>query len=676
MTASGVRVGVDVGGTFTDLVAWDTAGRMSSLKVPTTPANPAGGVLNGLAAVARTVGHCASLAHGTTLVTNAIVERRVGAVGLVTTRGFRDVLEIGRMNRPHLYRIDLPAKPEPLVPRRLRAEVGERVGPDGSVLAPLDLAEMPRMIERFQREGVESVAVCLLHSYANPAHEQALRLALAPHFPYVSVSSEINAEFREYERTCTTVLNAAVMPLAARYVDDLVARLDATTGAVPLHLLHSAGGMMSVDAARARPLTMAMSGPAAGVAAAAHLARALALPRALAFDMGGTTTDVCLIADGVPETARQRKLGDYPVRLPAVAVESIGAGGGSIAWVDAAGGLKVGPRSSGAVPGPACYGLGGTEPAVSDANLILGYLDPERIYGGSIRLDRARAEGALEPLRRRFGLSLLDAANAVVEVANANMLRALRLVSVQRGYDLREFTLIAYGGAGPGHAGALARQAGIARIVVPAHSGAFSALGCLVSPLRYDAVQTHRMRLESWDRKIVADRFRALESQCLAPLLDEGHPAERVLLRRSADLRYAGQNYELEVDGADGAPEALRSTFERRHRQLYGYATGESVECVNLRVTAQLVGDDVVLAPPAVTGPVRAAGELRAYFPEAGEVAMPRYERGALPADHVVTGPALVEDEWSTTLVYPGQRCRADRLGNLIIEVDEGSRPS
>ena len=676
MTASGVRVGVDVGGTFTDLVAWDTAGRMSSLKVPTTPANPAGGVLNGLAAVARAVGHCASLAHGTTLVTNAIVERRVGAVGLVTTRGFRDVLEIGRMNRPHLYRIDLPAKPEPLVPRRLRAEVGERVGPDGSVLAPLDLGEMPLIIERFRREGVETVAVCLLHSYANPAHEQALRLALAPHFPYVSVSSEINAEFREYERTCTTVLNAAVMPLAARYVDDLVARLDATTGAVPLHLLHSAGGMMSVHAARARPLTMAMSGPAAGVAAAAHLARALELPRALAFDMGGTTTDVCLIADGVPETARQRKLGDYPVRLPAVAVESIGAGGGSIAWVDAAGGLKVGPRSSGAVPGPACYGLGGTEPAVSDANLILGYLDPERIYGGSIRLDPARAEAALEPLRRRFGLSLLDAAHAVVEVANANMLRALRLVSVQRGYDLREFTLIAYGGAGPVHAGALARQAGIAHIVVPAHSGAFSALGCLVSPLRYDAVQTHRMRLESWDRKIAADRFRALEAQCLAPLLDEGHPVECVLLKRSADLRYAGQNYELEVDGADGAPEALRATFERRHRQLYGYATGESVECVNLRVTAQLVDDDVMLPPPAVAGPARPAGELRAYFREAGEVAMPRYERSVLPPGQVITGPALVEDEWSTTLVYPGQRCRADRLGNLIIDVDEGSRSS
>ncbi|PYN01190.1 MAG: hydantoin utilization protein [Candidatus Rokuibacteriota bacterium] len=570
MTTAGVRVGVDVGGTFTDLVAWDGAGQMSTLKVPTTPDNPAGGVLAGLAAVARVAGPCASLAHGTTLVTNAIVERRVGVVGLVTTRGFRDVLEIGRMNRPHLYRLDLPAKPEPLVPRRLRAEVSERIGPDGSVLAALELAELPDIIRHFRSEGVESVAICLLHAYANPAHEQALRLALAPHFPFVSVSSEINAEFREYERTSTTVLNAAVMPLAARYLDDLVARLASGERAVPIHLLHSAGGMMSVEAARARPLTMAMSGPAAGVAAAAHLSRTLGLPRALAFDMGGTTTDVCLVADGVPETARQRKLGDYPVRLPAVAVESIGAGGGSVAWVETTGGLKVGPRSAGAAPGPACYGLGGHEPTVSDADLILGYLNPERIYGGSIRLDRARAEAALDPLRRRFGLSLLDAAHAVVEVANANMQRALRLVSVQRGYDLREFTLIAYGGAGPVHAGALARDAGISRIVVPAHSGAFSALGCLVSPLRYDAVQTSRMQrrpplrrpeLRARDRRGRGEPRRAADGVRAAP-----SPALRLRDRRERRVHQPPGDRAARPRRRHAAgPRQLESRVARRH---------------------------------------------------------------------------------------------------------------
>jgi N-methylhydantoinase A len=663
--AEGTRIGVDVGGTFTDVVAWDPVGRMESCKVPTTPANPAEGVLNGIAALVPRTGPWASLAHGTTMVTNAIVERRGAPVGLITTRGFRDVLEIGRMSRLHLYRMDLPAKAEPLVPRRLRREITERVAADGTVLARLALEELGPIVGDFKREGIESVAVCLLHSYAAPAHEQALRMALESHFPYVSVSSEINAEFREYERACTTVLNAAVMPLAARYLDDLARRV----GPRPLHLLHSAGGMMSVEAAKARPLSMAMSGPAGGVAAAAHTARALGIGRALAFDMGGTTTDVCLIADGVPETAGQRKLGDYPARLPMAAVESIGAGGGSIARVEPTGALKVGPRSAGAVPGPACYGQGGTEPTVSDANLLLGYLNPDRVYGGSIRLDRRRAEGALQPLAQRFGLSLVEAAHGVVEVANANMLRALRLVSVQRGYDLREFALIAYGGAGPLHAGALARQAGISSVIVPAHSGAFSALGCLVSPLRYDAVQTHRARIEAWDAKVTEERFRSLESQVLQPLLDEGHAMDGVVVLRSLDFRYVGQNYELEIGYVPGGPAPLKAAFEQRHRQLYGYATGENVECVNLRVLAKAVEEPLPLPAPPSGEAVTAAGSHRGYFPETGEVELPRYDRTTLPPGQAVTGPAMIEDEWSTTVVYPGDRCVADRLGNLVIEI-------
>jgi len=661
-------VGVDVGGTFTDLVAREVSGRLRACKVPTTPANLARGVLNGLAAV-RPAGLPASVAHGTTVVTNAIVERRGARVGLVATRGFRDVLEIGRMSRLHLYDLRLPPKPEPLVERRLRLEVSERVGPDGAVLLPLALDELPAVVEALKREDVESVAVCLLHGYANPAHERALKAALAPHFAHLSIGSEINAEFREYERASTAVLNAAVMPLASRYLDELVAALGREAPGAVLHLLHSAGGMMSPQAARARPLAMAASGPAAGVAAAAHLARRLGLARALAFDMGGTTTDVCLIADGVAETSAQRKLGGYPVRLPMVAVESIGAGGGSIAYADEAGALKVGPRSAGAEPGPACYGLGGTEPTVTDANLVLGYLDAGRVYGGSIRLDPDRAATAVEALGRRLGLSPVEMAQGMVEVANANMLRALRLVSVQRGYDLRDFALIAYGGAGPVHAGALARQAGIGRVVVPAHSGTFSALGCLVSPLQYDAVQTWRARLDAWDGKPAEDRFQVLEERCLAPLLDEGIAAERVALARSADLRYTGQNYELQVPWRSDAG-ALRGAFEARHRQLYGYATGESVECVNLRVVARV--RDTGVEPPEF-GPVgdgESAGAQRAWFPETGEVRLPLYHRAMLAAERPVLGPALIEDEWSTTLVYPGQRCAADRFGNLVIETD------
>ena len=656
-----------MGGTFTDFVARDPSGRLASRKVPTTPAAPALGVVRGLAALLGAETPPASLAHGTTIVTNAIVEGRGAVVGLITTRGFRDVLEIGRQSRLHLYDLASPPKLAPLVARRLRLEVSERVGPDGAIAAPLALDEVGGLVETLAREGVESVAVCLLHSYANPDHERTLRAALASRFAHVSVSSDINAEFREYERTSTTVLNAAVMPLACRYIDDLAQALGLETTGAPLHLLHAAGGMMSVEAAKARPLALAASGPAAGVAAAAHVSHALGLDRTLAFDMGGTTTDVCLIAGGAAETSAQRRLGGYPVRMPMAAVESIGAGGGSIAYADPAGALRVGPRSAGAAPGPACYSLGGAEPTVTDANLLLGYLNGERVYGGSIRLDRERAAAALAPLGRRLGLSTLETAAGVVEVANAAMLRALRLVSVQRGYDLRDFALIAYGGAGPVHAGALARAAGIGRVVVPVHSGAFSALGCLVSPLRYDAVRTYRARLDAWDPKPVEERYRDLEEQCVAPLRDEGIAHERIVLERSADLRYSGQNYELEVEWRS-SPEALRTAFEARHRQLYGYATGEGIECVNLRVVARVPDVAVELPSRAPADAREPSGKQRAWFVDAGEVTLRRHDRAALTPGRVVDGPALIEDEWSTTLVYPGQRCAADRLGNLLIE--------
>ncbi|MBI1734433.1 MAG: hydantoinase/oxoprolinase family protein, partial [Candidatus Rokubacteria bacterium] len=460
------------------------------------------------------------------------------------------------------------------------------------------------------------------------------------------------------------VLNAAVMPLAARYVDELVGRLGA---GFPLHLLHSAGGMMSAGAAKARPLAMAMSGPAAGVAAAAWVAKRLGIDRALAFDMGGTTTDVCLIADGRAETTSQRRLGGHPVRLPMVAVESIGAGGGSIAYEDAARSLKVGPRSAGARPGPACYGAGGEEATVTDANVVLGYLNAERTYGGSIHLDVPRAHAAVEALGRRFDLSPGEAAHGIVEVANSSMLRALRLVSVQRGYDLRRFALVAYGGAGPIHAGALARMAGVRRVIVPAHSGAFSALGCLVSPLRYDAVQTYRARLDAFDPKPLEDRFRELEAQCRRPLVDEGTAAGRVTIVRTVDLRYVGQNYELEIPYARDVAR-LRAAFEARHRQLYGYATGESVECVNARVVAMVPAKQRVTAGAAPSGTSEITGVQRAFFEETGRVAMKRYARAGL-GRRAVVGPALIEDDWSTTIVYPGQRCTATPAGDLVIEV-------
>src|SRR3989449_1748007 len=375
---TGSSVGIDVGGTFTDFVVRAPSGRLSSGKVPTTPANPALGVMQGLTTLVGSA-PLASVAHGTTIVTNAIIEGRGAVVGLISTRGFRDVLEIARVSRLHLYDLKAAPKPPALVPRRLRLEVSERVGPDGAIERALTLDEIPELVATLTREGVESVAVCLLHSYANPEHERTLRAYLERHFRHVCVSSDINAEFREYERSCTTVLNAAVMPLASRYIEQLDQRLGLQAAGATLHLLHSAGGMMSVETARARPLALASSGPAAGVAAAAHVAKTLGIPRALAFDMGGTTTDVCLMADGIAETSAQRRLGGYPVRLPMAAVESIGAGGGSIAYVDAAGALRVGPRSAGAPPRPPGYGLRGARPPGPHPHPPPGHLHPPRL---------------------------------------------------------------------------------------------------------------------------------------------------------------------------------------------------------------------------------------------------------------------------------------------------------
>jgi N-methylhydantoinase A len=662
----GRRVGVDVGGTFTDFVSYDEGtGGFRSLKVLTTPAAPARGVLDGLRSLGPGVG---AIAHGSTIITNAIVEGRGAVTALITTRHFRDVLEIARQNRADLYRLDIPPKPPPLIPRRLRFEVTERVAADGRVVVPLAEAELPALVEALKARGVEAVAICLLHSYAAPEHEARLAAALARAFSYVSASHEINAEFREYERSVTTALNATVMPLADRYLADLEASLAREGMIGPLRLLQSNGGMMSAGAARRRPLAMAVSGPAGGVAASMHLARMLGLRNAIAFDMGGTTTDVCLIADGAAQRLPQRKLGGHPVRLPSVGVESIGAGGGSIAWFDGAGALRVGPRSAGAQPGPACYGRGGEAPTVTDAHLVAGTLRPGAVLGESIRVERKRAEAVMDPVAARLGLPPAQAAAGILEVANAAMLRAIRLISVQRGFDLREFSLIAYGGAGPLHAGQLARELGMPRVVVPAHAGVFSALGCVVTELVYDQVQTYRASLGTVTAEELERRFATLEAPVTEPLLAEGHEAERMLIERSVDVRYVGQNYELEVPWR-GEVDSLREDFQRFHKRLYAYATGEALECVNLRVRARVGTGEVALPEWAGSGSGQPFAEHRAYFPETGETALPVYRRDDLAADHAVKGPALVEDPWATTLIYPGQQARLDRFGNLHIEL-------
>jgi N-methylhydantoinase A len=656
-----VRVGIDVGGTFTDLVAVESGtGAIRSRKVLTTPEAPARGVLAGLQALAPDAG---SIAHGTTIVTNAIVEGRHARTALVTTRGFRDVLEIARQSRRELYRLDIAPRPAPLVPRHLRLEVTERVLADGRIAVPLDESELPALAAALGATGVEAVAVCLLHAYAHPAHEARLRAALEGHVPFVSVSHEINAEFREYERTATTALNAAVMPIADRYLADLEASLARAGVGATLHLLQSSGGMMSAAVARRRPLAMAISGPAGGVAASLFLARAAGVRNAIAFDMGGTTTDVCLIADGRAESLSQRRLGEHPVRLPSVGVESIGAGGGSLARADGAA-LRVGPESAGARPGPACYGLGGAAATVTDAHAVTGTLRADALLGETIRVDAARARAAIEPVARALGLGSPEAAAGVLEVANAAMRRAIRLISVQRGHDLRDFTLIAYGGAGPLHAGRLAQELGMPRVVVPAHAGVFSALGCVVAEVAYDHVQTYRRPLDGLTAVELDARFAPLEAAVRAPLSAEGHRAEAIHVHASVDVRYVGQNYELEVPWA-GDLDALRRGFHALHRRLYAYATEDALECVNLRIRAAVEAGEARLPEWPATGSGQPFAEHEAYFPETGPTALPVYRRLDLVPEHPIKGPALIEDPWATTLVYPGQTGLLDRTGNL-----------
>ncbi len=662
-----VRVGIDVGGTFTDLVAIDPAsGAVRSRKVLTTPEAPARGVLAGLEMLAP---DASTIAHGTTIVTNAIVEGRHARTALVTTRGFRDVLEIARQSRQELYRLDVAPRPAPLVPRHLRLEVSERVLADGRVAVPLAEDELPALAAALRASDVEAVAVCLLHAYAHPAHEARLRAALEGQVPFVSVSHEINAEFREYERSSTTALNAAVMPIADRYLADLEASLARAGVRATLHLLQSNGGMMSAAVARRRPLAMAVSGPAGGVAASRFLARTLGLRDAIAFDMGGTTTDVCLIADGRAETLPQRRLGGHPVRLPSVGVESIGAGGGSLARAEG-GALRVGPSSAGARPGPACYGQGGTAPTVTDAHAVAGTLRGDALLGETIRVDAERAQAALAPVAQALGLELREAAAGVLEVANAAMRRAIRLISVQRGHDLRGFALIAYGGAGPLHAGRLAQELGMPGVVVPAHAGVFSALGCVVAEVAYDHVQTFRRALGGLKAAELDAQFAPLVAGVEAPLLAEGHRPESIEVRRSVDVRYVGQNYELEVPWT-GELEALRGGFHALHRRLYAYATDDAVECVNLRVRAGVEAAGARLPEWPTTGAGQPFAEHGAYFPETGVTALPVYRREDLPPGQPVKGPALIEDPWATTLVYPGHTAVLDRAGNLWM----GSEP-
>lgn len=666
-------IGIDVGGTFTDVLALDhNSGSLTALKVPTSGKEPAIGVIKGLEQLSQHA-RTSTVIHGTTVAANAVLEGRGARTALITTRNFRDILEIGRQSRENMYDLRKHGRPLALVPRHLRLEITERMDHNGNVLQDLVLEEIPEILRTLKDETVEAVAISLLHAYANPNHERRLVEAISPHFPYISASSEINAEFREYERTNTVVLNAFLMPLVHRYVEHLKQLMREAGWRGRLLIVQSNGGMISTTLAKQRPLCTVMSGPAAGVAAAQYLMQQLDITQGVTFDMGGTSTDVCLIHNGKAAVTAERRIGGQPVRLASVAIESIGAGGGSIAWVDEAGAIKVGPWSAGASPGPACYDRGGKEPTVTDANLVLGYLNPEATYGRQIRLRYDLAEEAVGRFGESFGMTPEKMAQGIIDIANTNMIHALRLVSVQKGHDLRRFTLVAFGGAGPLHAGRLARMLHIPRVIVPSFSSGFSALGCLVSDVRIDSVLTYRCHLSSLSSVILGDEFLPMEEEALRQLSDEGYEAAGIHLQRSCDLRYVGQKYELTVP-LEGNPrecdlEDLHDRFQMLHEALYAYQTTESVECINLRLTAKVPRHGVKLPEISTrTADDAFVRERQAFFPETGKVPMCVYQRERLGKGAILQGPAVVEDEWSTTLVYPGQHLHMDRWGTLIIE--------
>jgi N-methylhydantoinase A len=644
-TGQEARVGIDAGGTFTDVVVL-ADGLAHALKVPTDA-----GLGEGLARGRDLVATRPTVVAGTTWVTNAVLEQKLARTALVTTEGFADVLAIGRQARDDLYDLARPARVPPPVPRELCFEVAERVGPDGMPLLELTEEEANRVAAAVRAAGVEAVAVCLLHSYANPGHEERLATALGDGAA-LSVSHRVSRERREFERASTTALNATVMPVIERY---LVAQEEAIAGSfpgAPSYVVHSGGGMMTVSRARLLPLATVMSGPAAGVAATARLVRRFRLDRAVSLDMGGTSTDVCLLREGVPATARDRRLGGHVVRLPAVAVESIGAGGGSIAWVDDVGALRVGPRSAGAVPGPAAYARGGVETTVTDADVVLGLAGG---LGGGLDLDGGLAREACARVGARLGLSAEEAAQATSQVTHAELERALRLVTVRRGYDLRGCTLVAFGGAGPMHAGAVALSAGIERVLVPAASSTFSAVGCCLSELAFDDVRTCLAPLREPELpRVVRELERLVEDAAAA--VDDGHGVVRVL--RALELRYHGQNDSLEV-GFDGASSArkVRAGFDERHRSEFGYSTNEPVEVTAVRVRVWVdEGSEWASAPPTT-----AAGET-----EVGETAFgPVVRRGSVEQ---IAGPAVLVDQLSTVVVWPGQSARTDDEGNVWLE--------
>ncbi len=665
--------GIDVGGTFTDVTAVDeTTGRVLVSKVPSQPRAEGAAVVAGLAALGIASADVRRLVHGTTVATNAVLERRGARVALITTAGFRDLIEIGRTKRniPALF-VPTFVRPKPVVERKHRFEVVERLAADGSVLVALDASSVERALDGVVAADAEAVAVCLLHAYLNPAHERLIADAVKgrrPDLP-VSCSADVVPEYREFERFSTTVLNAYLQPLMDRYLSGLEARLLATGYGHGVLTVGGSGGMMTTDTARRLPIRTILSGPAGGVSQACFVGAAAGVRSFITYDMGGTSTDVCLVHELAPATTSDTMIGAFPVKAAQLDIHTVGAGGGSIAWLDVDASLQVGPRSAGAAPGPAAYGFGGSEATVTDANVVLGRIGGARRLGGRIDIDPAAARAAVADLARRMGgeLSVEALAGGIVTIAVARMTSAIREISIQRGHDPRDFTLIAFGGAGPMHALALADEIGVPRVLVPRHPGNFSALGLLASDIKHDDVRTRVGPLREL-LGVLAALFEEMTTAARRQLELEGFAPTEQRFVRSLDLRYRGQAFELNVLIPDAVVvESIEADFHRQHRATYGHANPDgAVELVNARLIAYGIVDKPAAEPHRghADSDARPGSRRRVWFGGAA-CDCPVWEREQLAAGATVDGPAIVEEFGATTVVPPGWSGTVDAHGNL-----------
>jgi N-methylhydantoinase A len=694
MTRPGSRLAVDVGGTFTD-IALEGPDGITTTKTPTTPGDPAEAVITGIRLVleraALPASEVATVIHGTTLATNALIERKGARVGVVTTQGFRDVLEIAYERRYDQYDIFVD-KPDMLVPRERCYTVAERVDADGEVLMPLDEASVERLAEDLARDGVESLAVGLLHSYANSAHERRLLELLQERLPHlwISLSGEVSPEIREYDRLCTTLANAYIKPMMAGYLADLETRLQAEGIAGPLFIMTSGGGMTTLETAVRFPIRLVESGPSGGAILAAAIARSCGLDEVVSFDMGGTTAKVCLIDDGAPQSSRHFEIAraarfikgsGLPVRIPVTEMIEIGAGGGSIASVDSLGRIAVGPESAGAEPGPACYRRGGTRATVTDADAALGYLDPEAFAEGRLPLDLALAAGAVtQDVAQALALTADAGADGISQIVDENMANAARVHAVERGKDLAQRTMIAFGGNGPLHAARVAEKTGVTRIVVPPDPGVGSAIGFLNAPVSYEIVRSHYTLFDRFDFEGVNALLADMEREA-QDIVSPGAAGQALTARRIGFMRYRGQGHELEIplpEGPINAPalEALRGDYEREYARLFSRVVpGMRIEVMNWAVVVATEAEPPRPIPPCPeTREARADGARSLYFGRLGERReVPCYRRESLEPGDRLDGPALIVEAQTTSYVAPGFDAIIDGAGNIVMTRRENS---